>query len=138
MKKLPHGAIWTAIVFQQIFGFLWYSPVLFLNRWLTGQGKTLSDLNSSNPEPFVIGIVCSIVFTYGFALLLRQLNVFTLKKGWQLGGFVSMSFSVTELVAHYRFLQISWTTIAIDCISVLIIAHVTAGLIARSLGKSRE
>ena len=65
MPRFNHRAIWAMVVLQQVLGFVWYSPPLFLNLWLEGIGKKQSGLNQSDPVPFIAAVVAGDWRGYG-------------------------------------------------------------------------
>jgi hypothetical protein len=94
--------ILIATVFGFIFGALWYSPILFMNAWLMGEGITKKDapkrtkvyLLQINLYSFIAhGAIASIL-----AIMFDLLQVASLKVATSLGALLALSFIVTT---HY-------------------------------------
>lgn len=133
----PHGAIISAVFARQLIGFLWYSPVLFLNPWLQSQGRPVEALGSGADlvEPLVVDIVASLVIAYGLAGILRPLGVRSFRKGAIGGAMLAAFYSLTVMATHYRFLKLGWPVIAIDGVKELLCISLAGGLIGRALSK---
>lgn len=91
--------ILIATVFGFIFGALWYSPLLFMNAWLIGEGITKKDVPKRskvymlqiNLYSFIAhGAIASIV-----AIMFDLLQVTSLKVAISLGALFALSFIVT-------------------------------------------
>jgi hypothetical protein len=98
----------SATVFACFFGFLWYSPVLFLNVWIKANGLTKDKLpKRSNMYMASIsvysliahGAMCSVL-----ALLFEIVQVTTLKMALSVGGLVALGFIVAT-----RYIEMLYT-----------------------------
>ena len=71
--RINHAAVWTLVVVHQIIGFGWYT--LFGNLWLNLHAKTMTDIDKpSDPMPYIVAIIASIVVNYALAWLLGRLS----------------------------------------------------------------
>jgi len=93
MPQFNHKAIWAMVALQQVLGFVWYSPPLFLNLWLEGIGKKQSDLNQSDPVPFIAAIVGAIAFCYILAWVNDKAKAETTRDGALVGGLMWLGLS---------------------------------------------
>ncbi len=78
--KINHWAVWLLVILVQVTGFLWYSPWLFGNLWMTLQGKTAADSTSASPIPYLISILGAIAAVYFIAWFILKLALNSLGK----------------------------------------------------------
>ena len=92
-----------------IFGGLWFSPVLFMNAWLKGQGLTKHDMPKRSMTYMVQinvysftahGAIASVI-----ALLFDLLDISSLKVASALGALLAIGFVVTT-----RYIDMLYTT----------------------------
>lgn len=114
MLNHNHLAVWAMVIAHQAAGFIWYSPFLFANPWVAGQGKTLEQMNSADPEPFVYSILASILACYFISWFVQAANSTTIKDGLIIGAFLSLGMVFPALAVHYKFLGISDNVLWID------------------------
>ena len=79
--KLNHIAIWILVLVHQMIGAMWFSPLLFANKWIELTGKTMSDFENASPVPYVISVIGAIITIYSMAYLFKKLNVDNFMKG---------------------------------------------------------
>lgn len=91
-----------------VFGFLWYSPVLFMKAWMRGEGITKETAPKRSPkELFVINIYSLIAhgaITLTLAIIYEVLAVTSLKVALALGLLITFGFIVTT-----RFIDMVYT-----------------------------
>ena len=88
----------VAVFVQIIIGFLWYSPMLFMNQWLKLSGKKLSDLQKGKadmPKTYFWMILGTIVLTYGLAHVLSYAGAKNLMDGLVVGFMTWLTFIAT-------------------------------------------
>src|SRR5438874_532663 len=73
MKGINPLAVVVAVILHQVLGFLWYG-VLFFNPWLAGLSKSASEINQSDPVPYVLDIIGWFLASYAMAWLIRKTN----------------------------------------------------------------
>jgi hypothetical protein len=54
-------ALLAAVVARMVLGGIWYSPLLFLNRWLALTGRSHADMNSRMPMLLLVDLVSSLI-----------------------------------------------------------------------------
>jgi len=97
---------WLAVLVVTVLGFvlggLWYSPLLFGNRWLSAIGKNASDLGSPAPAmslTFFMALTTAIVL----AFLVHGLGIDTLAEGMILGLLVGVGITGAAMASDYAF-----------------------------------
>jgi hypothetical protein len=130
MTKHNHFAIAATVVLNQLLGFLWYSPVLFLSPWVRGLGKVVDQLDRSNPMPYIVSVVASTAACYVISWLVQALKIGTFKRGVGFGAILWFGIAAPGLVMHNAFAGLSWTVTAIDALNVLIALAFSCGLLA--------
>ena len=104
-------AVVAAAASSFLLGGLWYSPVLFLNAWNKGMGRTAKD-DGHPAKVFGLSIIFALVSAFVFATLLGPSPVLSeaIKAGAIVGvGFVGMSFGI-----NYQFANRPLSTLLID------------------------
>src|SRR5438046_1925949 len=84
MKGINHLAVVVAVILHQVLGFLWYGVLLF-DPWLAGLSKSRSEINQSDPVPYVLDILGWFLAAYTMAWLIRKTNADSPGKGALLG-----------------------------------------------------
>lgn len=130
MTTHNHLAIATTVVLNQLLGFLWYSPVLFLSPWVRGLGKVVDQLDLSNPVPYIVSVVASTVSCYVISWLVQVLKIRTFRQGVGFGAILWLGIAAPGLLAHNTFAGLSWTVTAIDALHVLAALAFSCGLLA--------
>ena len=80
--RINHLAVIISAAIYFVIGAFWYSPMLFVNTWLHGLGKTMEEMqrtNQGSPAPYVIGFLCDLIVAYAIAWFVNNLgepNVF--------------------------------------------------------------
>jgi hypothetical protein len=66
MQQFPINwwALLAAIIARMVLGGIWYSPVLFLNRWMALTGRTHAEMNSRMPMLLAIDLISSAVMAF--------------------------------------------------------------------------
>lgn len=130
MNNHNHLAVWIMVVANQVLGYLWYAPFLFLNPWLAGQERTPEQLSAMGPTPLIWSIVTNVLATYTLSWLVFKLNVNGFMAGAKLGFILFTGFSLLALGAHYKFLGIADSVMLIDLGALLIWTVLAAGMFA--------
>jgi hypothetical protein len=135
MGKHNHLAVWVMIIAHQVMGFVWYSPFLFVNKWLEGQGKTSQDINTSDPMPFVYSIIGTVLACYGISWLTKVANTNTFNEALKLGLVLSFSLVFPAIAPHYKFLGLANSVLWIDLSLSLVMTTLTTIVLALWRGK---
>lgn len=114
MGKHNHKAIFTAVVLQQILGFVWYSPSFFFNIWVQGLGINPQDLNRGNPLPLVAAVLASVFFCYLLSWIFQVAVVEDWRDGLATGLLVGVGFLAPCLIMHYMSMAIRSEVIMVD------------------------
>ena len=77
-------AVIVSAVITMIIGALWYSPVLFANRWLTAINKRMEDVQGG-ASMYAGTFVANLLAAYVLAIVVRALGANTLINGVLVG-----------------------------------------------------
>ena len=115
----PYEINWLAVLVGALSSFavggLWFSPLLFTNRWLAEIGKTREDMSAgSSPLPFVLAFLMTAVSAVVLSVLADWAGADTLVEGLLLGLLVGVGLVATAYVTTYSFEQRSWALIGIN------------------------
>jgi len=91
-------AVIIASVAAYLFGWLWYSPVLFGNTWMNLLGKSkeaMAKAKSDMARTMTYGFIITMVTAYGIAVFLALLSPISLLNALQMGILLCFSFVVT-------------------------------------------
>jgi hypothetical protein len=97
MQSVPINwwALLAAVVVRMVLGGLWYSPLLFFNRWKAATGRTDADMNSRMPMLLAVDLVSSLVMAFVLAHAVRYAGASTLAGGAVVGFFNWLGFVAT-------------------------------------------
>ncbi|MEK6579309.1 MAG: DUF1761 domain-containing protein [Bdellovibrionota bacterium] len=130
MKRINFKAVLVVVLFQQLLGFIWYSPALFGNPWLIARGKNPAFfVPTTYYWPFVFAAVSSFLFACVVSVALDRAKVKTFKKGVKVGGMLWSAFIFPVILTNYSFLGLSRELKLIDGGMLLISYAVGAGII---------
>ena len=76
IKQLNFLTVLICIIFQIIFGFIWYMPFLFGKAYTKYTG--IPSGKPPKPINLITGIICSIILVFTIAILLKNLQISTI------------------------------------------------------------
>ncbi len=126
--KAPHKLVILTTVLNQLIGLIWYSPLLFLGAWAAAQGKTIADMTMSDPTPFVWDIAHAAALSYATAWVIARSEASCPVSGARVGAVLALAFTVPVLGAHYGFLGIPGTVLAIDAGKELVVGSLIGAI----------
>lgn len=126
--KHNHLAIATAVLFQQLLCFVWYSEALFLNHWVSAAGLGTSHGVFTQPHPVMASILGSAMFCYLLSWLFQILVIDDWVRGLVVGSLVGLGFMAPVLATHYLYIGLGPQMVWIDC-SRQVISAGGAGII---------
>ncbi len=91
-------AVLLALIAQMVIGFLWYSPMLFLNQWLKLSGKKLSDIEKEKkdmPKTYFWMVVSTLVLTYVLSHTVKYAQASTVGDALLVGFFTWLGYVAT-------------------------------------------
>lgn len=98
-----HVAVWLLAILHQVIAFVWYSPLLFSDKWVKLTGHSEADFANPSPLPFLISFVGAVVLCYVMAWLFSRLFVRTASRGLALSLIFWAGFLFFELVTFNAF-----------------------------------
>ena len=129
MLKHNHIAIVVAVILHQVIGFLWYSPFLFLGPWVQGLGKQVSELDMSNPAPFLADIVGWFFTCYFISWLVQRVPLTTFNQGLGFAILLWVGVAPPLLAPHYLFAGLHTNVLLVDAMNALVQLAVTCCLL---------
>ncbi len=128
--KHNHWAIIMAVIFNQVFSFIWYSPAFFFHPWIAAMGKTPELIDPSKPLPFISAVVGSAMFCYLMSWLFFVLVVDDWFRGLVVGLLIGTGFLVPTLGTHYLFMGYGPELIWIDGVKEVFASGITGIILA--------
>ena len=135
--RINHLAVFVLVIVHQIFGFVWYSPYVFGNAWLTYVGKTSPQLNH-NPIPYILSILSSLFLCYTIAILYRFLSIQTVLKGIIVAFVFWFSFLFLNTATQETFAVRPLRLILINTGGQLVLYLLTGAVLASWRGKAKR
>lgn len=92
-------AVLAATIAAYIFGWLWYSPILFKKEWLHSLGRTMDDGLKSKKEQVrttVYGFIVNFIMAYGTAVFLALVIPDTFALSLEIGMLICFAFVITS------------------------------------------
>ena len=111
INYLAVGAAALAAIF---IGALWYSPLLFGDRWAKAHGYSEEQLKENFGRAFIVSLVCYVVMAFVLALLVSYAGVSTVPQGAFLGLLVWVGFLATLGLTAHTFSGKPWSVYLID------------------------
>jgi hypothetical protein len=125
---------WLAIIVATIAGFvlggLWFSPVMFSNRWMSALGKSKEQLGKPGPA-LVLSFIVTLVTATALAVLLRIMPLTTTPGALRLGLTIGVVFYALATASDYAYtgwprtiywIQASYHVVMIAVMAVIIAA----------------
>ena len=118
LGSLNYWAILVAVVFNQALGAAWYSTLA--KPWMAEVGLSTDDMEAMKGTPrqwypYVLAVVCGIVFTLVLGLLAQGLGADSAGEGLGLGLLAAVGFIFTSNTINYAFEGRSLKLFAINC-----------------------
>ena len=106
LGSLNYWAVLVAVIFNQALGAAWYSALA--KPWMAEVGLTADDMEAMKGTPrqwypYVLAVVCAVVFTLGLALLAQGLGADSAGEGLGLGLLAAVGFIFTSNAINYAF-----------------------------------
>lgn len=132
LEHLNYLSILVAAAVNFMIGGLWYSPILFGNKWAALNNLSKEDMShkGSMAKLMIAAAVVTLLAAFG-------LSVFTQPAGWKwgmiIGGFIGVFIVVMNNIKHYAFLNKPVQVMVIDAFHD-IICYMAMGLIMGAWG----
>ena len=124
-----HWAILLAVLFQQAFGFFWYSPIGFFAQWRDALGAEHLP-QAPGVEFFAVSVISSAMFCYLLSWLYQVLVIDDWLRGLVVGSLIGLGFLLPTLGTHYLFMGHGADLVWIDGIKEVLSASVTGVILA--------
>ena len=105
---VSYVAVVVAAVIAVVIGFIWYSPQVFGNRWMSYLGTTRAQLGNPTPVGMAAGVIGALVNAWVLAVLSLNLGGKDWSEGAMLGFLVWLGFMATLTAAEVGFLKQPW------------------------------
>lgn len=130
MEKHNHKAIATAVFLHQVLGMVWYSQLFFGPEWMSGLGKSESQLDKNNPLPFIASVLSAMLACYLMSWLFMVLVIDDWKRGLSIGLLIGCGFIAPTMTMHYMFMGLPYSVIMIDVVKEIVGAGLTGLLLS--------
>ncbi len=118
--KHNHVAIVLLVIAHLALGFLWYSPLLFLEPWAAGFRLNIAAMAAPNPLAFVFVVLGALVSSYVLSWLVLRLDITSLSGALALALVIWAGPVFAALAPHYLFGQVGLPALVIDLANVLV------------------
>ncbi len=109
------AAVLVAAALYWLLGALWYSPVLFAERWVAAVGFSDEEMAAAEPAPgMVMTAVGDLVAAYVLATVLVYAGAATALEGLWLGALLGLGFVATTNLTDVGFEGDPWELYAIN------------------------
>lgn len=112
--RINYIAIVTCVVFQFIFGMLWYSPWVFGDLWLSLAGMSMEQFEALGIAPYVFSIIASFISTYVLAWLIIATHSVGTSSAVKIAFIAWAGFVVPIVWASNAFRGITWELSALE------------------------
>ena len=128
MYRINHGAVVVVTILQQIVRYIWYSPSVFFDQWLSAFRLDPVAMTDISLLPTIIAIISSLTFCYLFAWLVNRLSITNIFAGIGLALLLWLPHAGLWTTSQYLFASIPWSAILVDAFGTLV-NIVLAGMI---------
>ena len=103
--RINYLAVIVAAIVYWLLGAMWYSPLLFANRWVELMGETMEEAKqgSHSPMSFIVALLCNLVIAFVLALVCNASGATTMGKGASTGILMWLGFVGTVTLTTYQF-----------------------------------
>lgn len=128
MYRINHGAVIVVTILHQIVRFIWYSPSVFFEPWMSAFRLEPLALTEISLLPFVLAILASLTFSYLFAWLANRLTITRVIGGLGLALLLWLPYAGLWTTSQYLIANIPWPGILVDITGTLV-NTILAGMI---------
>jgi hypothetical protein len=119
MYRINHGAVIVTIILHQIVRYLWYSPSVFFDPWMSAFRLTPLAMTDLTLVPFIAALLASVSFCYLFAWLINRLMITRLLEGLALAVALWLPHAGFLTMSQYLSAEIPWPGILVDVLGTL-------------------
>ncbi len=134
--KHNHLAIWILVLALQVYSLLWYSAPMFGGQWARLQGKETVVNVSTDPFPYIVNILATVILAYITSVLINKFSLFNVAKSALVGFLISIGFVLPTLFSRYAFMQLNFLIALID--AGVVSSVVVISFVVLSLFRSKE
>ncbi len=128
--QINYLAVGAAALATILIGALWYSPLLFGDRWAKAHGFSKEQLRETTVRAFVVSLFCYVVMAFVLAVLVSNTGVSTALQGAFLGFLVWIGFLATLGLTAHMFSGTPLSTYLIDAGYQLVYSMVMGVILA--------
>ncbi len=101
--RFNHLAVITVAVFQFLFGWLWFSPMMFGHMWMSQMHMNAEHMKMMGTGPLAVCFAAGLVFAYVLAWFLHVSGYYDAKRGSCMGFMVWLGFWAPKIVMMHTF-----------------------------------
>lgn len=108
---LGAGLLWFVL------GAVWYSPILFADRWMAAHGKTAEQIKADSPsmtKPMVTSALVCLVQAFVIAFVVSHFKVESIFMAAMTGFMLALAFGLLADIRSHGFMPKNLTLIWID------------------------
>ena len=103
MVDIDFYTVLAAAIASFLFGALWYSPLLFMKRWLSESGTPKQALSSSSLRVYLLTFSSTLVTAFALALVMGPAP--SVELAIKLSLLISITFVAASVGINYQFAQ---------------------------------
>ena len=98
-KDLNWIAVLVGAIAYFALGALWYSPILFVKKWIAYTGISMDDPNAKKGVAGIMfgSFILMFITSLGLAILVNRIGVWGWMSGVKLGAFTGVCFALTSI-----------------------------------------
>ena len=132
MLKHKHHIILILVFFHIAYGFIWYSPLLFLKPWASALGKTQEELNKPpGAMPLILAVLGAISSSYILSWVVQRLLIKSFSQAVILGFILWLGIAFPATATHYAFAGIPYMVNFIDNLNVLVALVISSVVLSK-------
>jgi len=120
MYRINHGAVIVTTIVHQIVRYLWYSPSVFFDPWMSAFRLTPLAMTDLTLIPFIVALLGALSFCYLFAWLINRLMITRLLQGLALAVALWLPHAGFWTMSQYLSAEIPWPGILVDVLGTLV------------------
>ncbi|MEZ5811653.1 MAG: DUF1761 domain-containing protein [Rhizobiaceae bacterium] len=125
-----HIAIWVTALLQVALGFLWYSPLAFLEPWAYGFGLDLTVMGEPDPVALIVVVLGAVVNCYVVSWLIRRMAITGVGGAVWLALWLWLGLGLPWLMPHYLFAKVGNSALIVDAAQLLVATSMTCLILA--------
>ncbi len=132
LSVLNYPAMLVCVVIHMALGSVWYSPLLFGNKWLKMvkmSDRSPKQMKETMIRGMTVSVIGAIVMAFVLAIAMEYAGVVTFAGGMHVGLILWIGILAPSVAANYAFTQKSLALFAIDTLYPLVSMCIMGGIL---------